>query len=190
MPKLTQFREFLADSARQLHRPQALTGAAILAALELVLNQYSIPLSPYLEVGFSFLASTATGFLYGPWVAGMAGFVTDLAGYLLHPTGPYFFGFTLSAILSGILNGLLLYRCRVTLGRAVVLRIVKVLLFNFLLTPLWLSMMYGKAFVVLSGLRLAKNLIKFPVDLALEYGVLRLADRCIRQPAQHSARRW
>ena len=171
----------LEGCTKQLHRPQALAGAALLAALHLVLNQFTIPLGPYLQVGFDFLTIGTTGMLYGPWVAGISGIITDILGYMLRPDGPYFPGWTLSAFLMGVLYGLLLYGRRVHLGRVIVTRVLMVVIFNFFLTPLWLSMLYGQAFVVMTGMRLVKNLIKFPLDVALLYMVLRLADKEVRQ---------
>ena len=51
-----------------------------------------------------------------------------------------------------------------------------VVLFNFLLTPLWLHFLYGQAFVVLSSLRFVKNIIKFPIDVALLMLVLKTCE--------------
>ena len=167
----------LRKSAANLHDPRALAGAAMLAALHLVLNQFTIPVSSVLEIGFDFLTVAATGYLYGPWVAGLSGFATDLLGYLLRPNGPYFPGFTLSAILLGVVYGLAYYQKPVSVRRIVCTKLCVVLLFNFFLTPLWLHIMYGQAFVILSQIRLVKNLVKFPVDVALAYTVLRLASR-------------
>ena len=170
-------RQRLTLAAAELHRPQALAGAALLAGLHLVLNQFTLPLGPYLEVGFDFLTISLTGFLYGPWVAGCTGIITDLLGHILHPTGPYFPGWTLSAILMGVLYGLFYYRRPVSLSRVTAARLVMVAVFNFFLTPLWLHLMYGEAFILLSSLRIIKNILKFPIDLGLEYFFLRLADR-------------
>ena len=167
----------LRQSAAALHDPRALVGAAVLAALHLVLNQFTIPVSPVLEVGFDFLTVAVTGYLYGPWVAGLSGFVTDILGYLLRPNGPWFPGFTLSAILLGVVYGLFYYQKPVSVGRIVCAKLCVVLLFNFFLTPLWLHIMYGQAFVILTQIRIVKNLIKFPVDAALDWAVLRLASR-------------
>ena len=164
-------------SALDLKKPRVLAGAALLVALNLVLNQFTIPVSPYLEIGFDFLTSAATGFLYGPVVAATSGAVTDLLGYLLRPNGPWFPGFTLSAILLGLLYGLAYYRKPVRVGRIVVVKLIVTVAFNLLLTPLWLSVMYGQAFVLLSGLRLVKNILKFPVDVALLWLVLHSLER-------------
>ena len=165
------------DAVRELHDPRTLATAAVLSAVHLVLNQFTIPVSQLLEVGFDFLAVAAIGYLCGPWVAGLSGIVTDLLGYVLRPNGPYFPGWTLSAILVGVLYGLWLYRRPIKLWRVVLCKLNMVLLFNFLLTPLWLHITYGQSFVVLSSLRLVKNVIKFPLDILLLMLVLKTCER-------------
>ena len=165
------------DAVRELHDPRTLATAAVLSAVHLVLNQFTIPVSQLLEVGFDFLAVAAIGYLCGPWVAGLSGIVTDLRGYILRPNGPYFPGWTLSAILVGVLYGLWLYRRPIKLWRVVLCKLNMVLLFNFLLTPLWLHITYGQSFVVLSSLRLVKNVIKFPLDILLLMLVLKTCER-------------
>ena len=175
------WRESFRASAQSLKSPRTLAGAAVLIALNLVLNQATIPVSAYLEIGFDFLATVAIAFMYGPVVAATSGVVTDLMGYMLRPNGAWFPGFTINAILLGILYGLAYYRKPVKLTRIIVVKLIVTVVFNLFLTPLWLSMMYGKAFVLLSGLRLIKNIVKFPVDVALLWVVLRTLDKIKRQ---------
>ena len=170
----------LALAAAELHRPRTLALAAMLAALNLALNQFTIPVSAYLEISFDFLASAAAGYLCGPWVAALSGVATDILGYVLRPNGPYFPGFTLSALLLGIVYGLWYYRRPVRLWRVVACKLTVTVLFNFFLTPLWLHIMYGQAFVVLSSLRVVKNAIKFPVDVLLLMLVLRACEQYLK----------
>lgn len=165
------------DAVAELRNPRSLVIAAVLASLNLVLNQFTIPVSQLLEISFDFLAAAAIGYLCGPWLGAMAGFITDLLGYFLRPNGPYFPGWTLSAILVGVLYGLWLYHRPLKLWRVVLCKLNMVLLFNFLLTPLWLHITYGQSFVVLSSLRLVKNIIKFPVDIILLMLVLKTCER-------------
>ena len=80
------------DAVQELHRPRTLALAAIFSALHLVLNQFTIPVSQLLEVGFDFLAVAAIGYLCGPWVAGLSGIVTDVLGYVPAPQRPLFPG--------------------------------------------------------------------------------------------------
>jgi len=160
-----------------LHSPRALTTAAVLAALHLILNQFTIPVSPMLEIGFDFLTQAATGYLCGPWVAALSGFGTDILGYFLRPNGGYFPGFTLSAVLQGMVYGFFYFKKPVTVPRIIACKAVVTVLFNFFLTPLWLHMMYGQAFVLLSTMRFFKNAVKFPLDVALLFLVLSTCQR-------------
>ncbi|MEG2286368.1 MAG: folate family ECF transporter S component [Ruthenibacterium sp.] len=161
-------------AAGEVRRTASIAGAGLLCALGLVLNQFTLMVSQLLEIGFSFLAIAVSGFLYGPWMAGLAGVVMDVAGYLLRPNGGFFIGFTLNELLAGVLYGLWLYKKPVSLARTFCACLSVVLLINFVLTPLWLNIMYGNAFLI-SSARLIKNIIKLPVDTGLLYLVLRLA---------------
>lgn len=162
-------------SAREVRRISSMTGAAMLAALAVVLDRFTWQVGSMLEIGVSFLAVGVSGFLYGPWLAGLAGVVIDILGYFLRPNGDFFFGFVLNEFLLGFIYGCWLYRRRVTLARTFGACLTAVLVLNLCLTPLWLHIMYGNAFVLSAG-RLLKNIVKLPVDTGLLYALLRLAE--------------
>ena len=143
----------------EIHRLSSMVGTAMLAALHLVLNQFTFAVSQFLEIGFTFLATASAAYLYGPWLAGLMGIVADTLGYFLRPNGTYFPGWTLNEFLLGFLYGCWLYKKPVTLWRTFAACLSAVLLINLCLTPLWLHLVYGNAFVI-TGLRLVKNLIK------------------------------
>lgn len=170
----------LSDSARELNRVPALTTTAMLAALALVLNQFTIVISQFLEIGFTFLAAGICAFLFGPWVAGLMGIVTDIAGYFLRPNGGFFLGFTFNEFLLGFLYGCWLYKRPVSWRRTFCACLSAVLVINLFLTPLWLNLLYGKAFI-LSGMRLVKNALKLPLDASLLYFLLKTLDRFRKQ---------
>ena len=167
------FDRLFPQALAELRRPRSLALAAMCIALHVILNQFTVPVSAVLEIGFDFLALAAAGYLCGPWLAGVAGGAADILGYFLRPNGDYFPGFTLSAILMGILYGLWYYRRPIKLWRVIAAQLSAVLLFNFCLTPLWLHIMYGQAFVLLTSLRLVKNLFQFPFSVALTLLVCR-----------------
>ena len=101
---------FLADireSAGQIKQVRALTGGAMLTALNLILNYTRIVVSSMLEISFAFLSLAVAGMLYGPVMAGIVGVIADTIGFFLSPNGGFFPGFTLSAFLSGFLFGVL-----------------------------------------------------------------------------------
>ena len=72
-------------------------------------------------------------------------------------------------MLGGVLYGTILYRKPLTFRRALWADLVVALICNIFLNTLWLSMMSGKAMMVLLPMRVLKNLIKWPVDAALFY---------------------
>ena len=166
------FTARLRDAAAQVRRVKSLAGTAMLTALNLVLNQFTVMVSQFLEIGFTFLATASAAYLYGPWLAGLMGIVADTLGYFLRPNGTYFPGWTLNEFLLGFLYGCWLYKKPVTLWRTFAACLSAVLLINLCLTPLWLHLVYGNAFVI-TGLRLVKNLIKLPIDTLLLYTLLK-----------------
>ncbi|MEG2842448.1 MAG: folate family ECF transporter S component, partial [Ruthenibacterium sp.] len=173
---LSDLKARIADSGLQLRKTKTLAGAGVLSALALALNQLTIMVSQFLEIGFSFLAAAACGFLYGPLVAGIAGVVTDLLGYVMRPNGGFFIGFVLSEFVTGFLYGCFLYKRPVTLLRTFLACLSVVVVVNFFLTPLWLNIMYGNAFIITS-VRLIKNCIKLPIDVALMYTLLKAVEK-------------
>jgi ECF transporter S component (folate family) len=183
--QLQGFAARMAAAAAEIRRVPSLVGAAMLSAVGLVLNQFTIMVSQFLEIGFSFLAVAMSGYLYGPWLAGLAGVVLDLVGYMLRPNGGFFIGFTLNEFLLGFLYGCWLYRKPVSLARTFCACLSVVLVLNFCLTPIWLHIMYGNALVITS-LRLIKNCIKLPLDTALLYCLLKVAQT--RTQTGHFAR--
>lgn len=167
------FDRLFTQAPAELRKPRSIALAALFVALHVILNQFTIPLAgDVLQLSFDFLPLAAAGYLCGPWVAALAGGMGDVLGYIMRPSGPYFAGFTLSAILMGMLYGLWYYKKPVTLWRSIAGQLTNVAVFNFFLTPLWLHMLYGQAFVVLSSMRLLKNLLQFPFSVALTMLVL------------------
>jgi len=78
-------------------------------------------------------------------------------------------------IISGVMYGLTLYKKEITLPRLCAAQALQVLVISFLLNPLFLSMLYGSSFTLISSVRFIKNILMFPVNVALLWFVLRPA---------------
>lgn len=172
----------LVTSLQEFKSTRSLVLAGLLSAMAVVVDRLlTFEVSPVLEIGFAFLVTALCAYFCGPWVAGTAGIAVDLLSYLLRPNGAFFFGFTLNQFLLGFLYGLWLYKRKPNLWLALGACLSVMVLINFFLTPLWLNIMYGKAFVIFSSVKIIKNAIKLPIDVALMYGTLRLAEKASRQ---------
>ena len=122
-----------------------------------------------MKIGFGGVVNQFVYYLFGPVAGAVYGGVLDLVKYVVKPTGAFFPGFTLNAMLGGVLYGTILYRKPLTFRRALWADLVVALICNIFLNTLWLSMMSGKAMMVLLPMRVLKNLITWPVDAALFY---------------------
>lgn len=167
----------ITSSVKELNSITTVAVSGLLTALNVILRSFTIVVSNLLQFSFSFLAVAAAGMLYGPIVGGIVGAIGDVIGYFLVPAGPFFFGFTFNAFLSGFVYGMFLYKKKVTLLRVFLANITLVLLVNFLLNPLWLSIMYGRAFVIVLSMRIISSFVMLPIHVAMLYLVLKFVQK-------------
>ncbi len=171
-------RETWAASAREYRHLRTLTLVAMLVALNIILDYVgSVQVLPELRVGFGFLTMAMVGMLFGPAVGMGAGCLTEVVSYLMNPRGAYFPGFTITAVVGGLIYGCVLYRQNVTYWRALLAKGLVNLIGNVLLNTIWLSMLYGDAFTALLPLRLLKNAALCPLEALMLFVVAGLVRR-------------
>ena len=115
---------------------------------------------------------------YGPLVGIMAGAVIDSVGFLISSYGePYFPGLMISAMLSGLIYGVMLYRRKPTVWRIILTRLIINYDINVLLGSVWKAMLYGKGYLYYATSGLVKNTIMLPIEVFLMWVVLNAAVR-------------
>lgn len=181
-----QPRNFV-ESAKELRRIQSVAGMAMLLALSIVLNQFSIQLTPELKLGVGFIVTALLGMLYGPVAGGTAAGLGDVIKFIIKPTGPFFFGYTLNAILGGVIYGFFFYRAKSGLTRSIAAKTFINVFLNAMLGTLWSSMLYGKGFSVLLGPRLVKNLLMLPVEVVVLFAVTAAVAKIFQRHARRAA---
>ena len=161
-------RAQFADSFRVLSRTRTITTAGLLLAIQMVLSSYGvIEVTDSLKISLAHLAIAPTAILFGPVVAGIQGALSDLLGFMLKPTGPYFPGFTLTAALLGVIYGMLLYKTKRTTWQIIAARVIVCLFVNIALNTVFLTMLYGPSRLATLPIRVMKNLIQLPIDCLL-----------------------
>lgn len=141
-----------------------------------MLTIFTIIPSEILKIGLNFLITGSMGLLFGPVPAVLGATAVDLIGYVVRPSGPYFFGFTINAMLTGFIYGCFFYRQPYKLLRVFLAKATVSVIINVILSTLWLSVLYGKAFFVLLPVRLVKNLVQLPFETALLFVTLKAVD--------------
>jgi len=125
--KLSVFSaDYWRAARRELNNPRVLAFSGLVCAMAIVLESLPIYLlGPSLKIYFSFLAVSLGCMCYGPVVGMMAGAIIDTVGFLLAGYGePYFPGYLITAMLSGLIYGVMLYRQKPTLPRIIVTRLI------------------------------------------------------------------
>ena len=87
------------------------------------------------------------------------GFVEDILGFILQPTGDFFPGYTLSTMAGVLVYALCFYRARITVLRIVLANLVVNLLVNALMGSLWNLMLRGGVYWGWFLPSLGKNLV-------------------------------
>lgn len=163
-------RTSFSRSARLLSNTRALTMAAMLIALNVALSSVRVQITPELRLSIGFVTQAAAGMLLGPVVAMLTGAAGDIVSLICFPTGAFFPGYTLTAVVGGLLYGLMLFgRPRIGYLRALAAKGVVSLACNILLNTLWLTMTTGRGMLALLPARLIKNLCLLPVEALLLY---------------------
>jgi ECF transporter S component (folate family) len=143
-------------------------GSLLLAALIVVERLVSIQ-TPILRISVAYVPLILSGILLGWRWSTLIAVLGDLLGMLLFPKGAYFPGYTLSAALTGLVYGLLLYKSitksnREFLIRLIVSNLIVLVFISIGLTSFWIVLTVKKAFVAILPMRLISAAIRFPVE--------------------------
>lgn len=125
-----------ANLARELVFMGIMVALDVIAVRFLSFNMISM------RIGTGFIAAIVAGMYLGPIRAGMVGLVADLIGFTMFPVGGFFPGFTLSAIVQGLLAGYFLEGKKS--GRqlnVIIYAVFSTLLVDTLMNTSWLVMM-------------------------------------------------
>jgi len=159
---------------------QTLVTLGVLIAMEIILSRF-LSLSAWnIKIGFSFVPIAIAAVAYGPVAAGVVAGLGDLIGAVLFPIGAYFPGFTLTAVLTGIVLGLFLNK-RQTIGRVLGAVAVNQLVLSLLLNTLWIAILYGSAYGPLLLTRVLQCLILAPVQLVVIGSITKVIKLYIRK---------
>ncbi len=155
---------------------QKLVTLSVLVAIQIVLSRFLSFSAWNVKIGFGFVPVAVTAMLYGPAPAGMMAAVSDFLGAMLFPRGTYFPGFSFSALITGLILGIFLYRNAGTVKVAAAV-ILDSLITTLFLNTLWLSILYGSDFRGLLSARFLQALVLFPVKFIVLSLLVKLVGR-------------
>lgn len=161
-------------AAGEVKKLRTLAVSAIFLALSSAVASVFIPLPNNLRVYFTYGPKALCAAVIGPVSGLLFGLTGDLLGFVLHPTGGFFPGYTLTSMMGMFLYGLGLYRKKITVCRLALTKLLVNLVCNAGLNVLWSAILYQKAWIVYFTASLTKNLALWPVETAVLVLVFRL----------------
>lgn len=150
----------------------------LLIAIGIILDRFVSIKTPVIRITFSYLPLAAGSIIAGPlWGAAAAG-LSDIIGTLLFSSqGAYFPGFTLSAIVAGLIYGFLMYRKKPSVLRTLVAVLIVIIIVDCGLNTLWIGITTGKTAAALFIPRMTKNALMAPVQIILIYTMWRMISK-------------
>ena len=160
-------KDYWKSSADKLRQPRYLALIALFIAVKSVAGMFRIPVGENLNIILTFVFVSTEACIIGPAAGLVSGMVTDLVGFMMFPGGPFFFGYTLTAMLGSLVYALFLYRRRVTVLRLALAKAVCNYFINVLLGSLWSAMLYSKGYVYYATASLLKNTLLLPFEIII-----------------------
>ena len=140
-----------------------LVTASVLIALQIILSRFLSINAWNMKIGFSFVAIFVAAYFYGPAFSVIVAVISDVLGALLFPSGAFFPGFTVTALFTGLLYGLMLHK-KQNRGRIVMTVLADQLILGLVVNTYWLSILYGTTFGAVAITRIFQCLIMIPVQ--------------------------
>ena len=155
------------ESARTMKNIRVLALMAVLIAVSVVISGFYIPVAQNLRIYFTFIATSVAGWIGGPLTALVYGFVSDILGFVLHPSGGFFPGYTLTSMLGALLYALFFFRAKISIPRIFLCMLSINVLINILLGSVWSAMLYGKGYYYYLVNSIVKNLLLLPLETVI-----------------------
>jgi len=169
-----------------MNKTKRILFTALFLASTIVLGRILSIRTPIITIGFSFvpiiLSAIILDWKHSTFIATFA----DIIGALLFPTGSFFFGFTLTAFLTGLTHGLILHKKKFKVDKNFIIRlIISVIIvtgiLNGVLNTIWVIMITKKAANIIITTRVLKQLIMAPVEILTIIGITKLFEERIQK---------
>lgn len=174
-------RAYWRAAAAEVKNLRAVAFCALMIAAAIALGLFSIPVGEHLNVSVSFLARALAAAVGGPVLGVLYAVAEDVLGWVIHPGGPFFPGYTLNTVLAVGIYAVFFYRQKLTLWRIIAAKVLTNYPINVGLGCLWSHMLYGKGYLYYAATSVVKNTLYLPVQILLLYMLLQALLPPLRQ---------
>ncbi len=151
---------------------------ALFTALYVVFSQILSFRAGPIKIGFSFIAVAFAAYLYGVTGGVIAAGLGDFLGALIFPVGgAYFFGFTLTAALTGAIYGFALKGREYRIWSAVSAVVPSQIICSLILNTFFNVILYNAGFVAFLLKRLVQFVVMVPLQIIMIHLLIKLVGK-------------
>ena len=152
----------------ELKNTRTLVFAALILALRIAMKPLKIPVAADVSITFGFIVNALGSMVYGPVVALLSGAISDTLGYLVAPSGVYYFPFIILEMAGSFIFALFLYSTDITPIRLILAKFCVNLFVNILLNePIMIryyQLFFTTAYQPFVWVRIVKNIVMLPIE--------------------------
>ena len=169
--------EYWRQAFSELKNTRTLVFAALILALRIAMKPLKIPVAADVNVTFGFIVNALGSMVYGPVVAVLSGALSDTLGYLVAPSGVYYFPFIVLEMAGSFIFALFLYSTDITPVRLILAKFCVNLFVNILLNePIMIryyQLFFTSAYQPFVLVRIVKNIVMLPIEALILMVVFR-----------------
>ena len=170
--------EYWRQAFGELKNTRTLVFAALILALRIAMKPLKIPIAADVNITFGFIVNALGSMVYGPVVALLSGAVSDTLGYLVAPSGVYYFPFIILEMAGSFIFALFLYSTDITPVRLILAKFCVNLFVNILLNePIMIlyyrDVLHLSTYQPFVWVRIVKNIVMLPIEAVILMVVFR-----------------
>jgi len=163
---------------------QKILFTALFIASTVVLRRILSIQTQIITIGFSFVPIMLAAIMLDWRHTVFISTISDIIGALLFPSGSFFFGFTISAFLTGLIYGLILHQKEFKINKSFIIRLIistflVTALINGLLNTIWVMMITKNASTLIIPIRILKQLVMIPIKIITILGIAKVFEERI-----------
>ena len=146
---------------------------ALLMAINVAISSMFIEVGPNLRLYFTYIVNMIVAANFSLPLVITYAIVEDFIAFFLFPSGPFFLGYTITAVAGCVIYHIFLHK-EINLKNIIISKTLVNIFVNIGLNSLWSSMLFSKGYIYYFSKSVVKNLLMLPIEKRVFYTIYKL----------------
>lgn len=146
---------------------------ALLMAINVAISSIFIEVGPNLRLYFTYIVNMIVAANFSLPLVITYAIVEDFIAFFLFPSGPFFLGYTITAVAGCVIYHIFLHK-EINLKNIIISKTLVNIFVNIGLNSLWSSMLFSKGYIYYFSKSVVKNLLMLPIEIIVFYTIYKL----------------